>query len=469
MRWFQRVLLSAFWLVMTLMVVACGGGGGGGGGSSSSSVAPSALSYPSPNEFFVNNPITELNPTVQGTVTSYSVTPDLPTGLVLDSTSGIISGIPTVITPVATYTITALNSVGSTSFSISIQVIVFDISLSVISVPNVSSTAFSSIDTVDGVNLWATLSDWTVVNSVDGGANWSIRYIPTAAGQSSEARIHVSRADPQQIMVYAYTDTQTSTYNNTVFVSHDGMTTVAELTNGPITWGSIGAFSITDPNRVYIFGDNGESVVSTNGFDTSTFISPNPDFHAGSLWTGGAAEISPLNSNIAWASLGGTSATIFGQFDSATNLVTDMTAQVRAALADQTPGAMELYASGPNTYRLRVIGSQGAVATSDDLGSTFQNQSTASALQGVTGWVWGVRRFVSSVLDRNTLVSWDQFYQNLYISRDGGVTWTNVSDTPSWSAGPCNGAIGGVALTASSVVVACRDGTASVMFPYPSL
>ena len=54
-------------------------------------------------------------PTISGgTVVSYSVTPPLPTGLTLNTTTGAISGTPTVRFSASNYTVTALNSVGTT-------------------------------------------------------------------------------------------------------------------------------------------------------------------------------------------------------------------------------------------------------------------------------------------------------------------------------------------------------------------
>jgi alpha-tubulin suppressor-like RCC1 family protein len=50
-----------------------------------------------------------------GVVVSYSISPALPTGLSLDTTSGVISGIPTAVTAQAAYAVTATNSGGSTS------------------------------------------------------------------------------------------------------------------------------------------------------------------------------------------------------------------------------------------------------------------------------------------------------------------------------------------------------------------
>ena len=57
-----------------------------------------------------------------GTVTSYSVAPALPAGLSLNTTTGVISGTPTVVTPAASYTVTAGNTGGSTTASVTITV-----------------------------------------------------------------------------------------------------------------------------------------------------------------------------------------------------------------------------------------------------------------------------------------------------------------------------------------------------------
>ena len=55
-----------------------------------------------------------LTPTTSGgTVTSWSVSPSLPAGLSLDSSTGAISGTPSAVTSSAAYTITASNTGGS--------------------------------------------------------------------------------------------------------------------------------------------------------------------------------------------------------------------------------------------------------------------------------------------------------------------------------------------------------------------
>jgi 6-phosphogluconolactonase (cycloisomerase 2 family) len=57
-----------------------------------------------------------------GAVVSYAVSPTLPTGLSLDTITGEISGIPTTITGINSYTVTATNTVGSTNTIVSIAV-----------------------------------------------------------------------------------------------------------------------------------------------------------------------------------------------------------------------------------------------------------------------------------------------------------------------------------------------------------
>ena len=67
-------------------------------------------------------PLTPLMPTIAGTVEHYAVTPALPPGVVLDSTSGLITGTPSVARTLAPYTITASSLAGDTSATILLTV-----------------------------------------------------------------------------------------------------------------------------------------------------------------------------------------------------------------------------------------------------------------------------------------------------------------------------------------------------------
>ena len=84
--------------------------------------APSGLAYNSPNVFTVGSAIAALSPTVSGIVTGYSVSPALPSGISIDPGTGIISGTPTAVLPTSSYTVTASNNYGSTSFVVVITV-----------------------------------------------------------------------------------------------------------------------------------------------------------------------------------------------------------------------------------------------------------------------------------------------------------------------------------------------------------
>jgi hypothetical protein len=117
-----------FLVLLTILLASCGGGGGDGGGGGGglsdtpASKPPTGLSYPAPPEFIVNRSIAPLAPTVSGQVASYSVTPELPAGVLLNSSTGVISGTPTVSAARASYTIMATNASGNAFASVSIVV-----------------------------------------------------------------------------------------------------------------------------------------------------------------------------------------------------------------------------------------------------------------------------------------------------------------------------------------------------------
>ena len=87
-------------------------------------VAPSALSYTT-NEavYTVGVAIADNAPSsTGGAVVSYAIAPSLPTGLSFDPVSGVISGTPSELSAVTEYTVTAINSGGSTTVTLRIAV-----------------------------------------------------------------------------------------------------------------------------------------------------------------------------------------------------------------------------------------------------------------------------------------------------------------------------------------------------------
>jgi hypothetical protein len=85
--------------------------------------APSNLVYPQTTiAATVGTAITTDIPSTTGTVDSYTVSPTLPSGLSLSSSTGAISGTPTAVAASAIYVVTAKNSGGSTTAQVTIAV-----------------------------------------------------------------------------------------------------------------------------------------------------------------------------------------------------------------------------------------------------------------------------------------------------------------------------------------------------------
>jgi hypothetical protein len=85
---------------------------------------PSGLTYSSnPATYVIGQPITANTPSSSGgAVTSYSITPALPSGLNFNTTSGVIAGTPTVLSAASNYTVTATNGAGSAQATVNVTV-----------------------------------------------------------------------------------------------------------------------------------------------------------------------------------------------------------------------------------------------------------------------------------------------------------------------------------------------------------
>ena len=121
--------------------------------------------------------MSSLTPTsTGGPITSYSISPTLPTGLSLNTSTGVISGTPSSSSSSTSYTITATNSGGSSTATLSIAVA---------DVPGTpSALAASSVSRASAVLSWTAPSDGGSAitgyeYSLDGGSTW------TSTGSSS--------------------------------------------------------------------------------------------------------------------------------------------------------------------------------------------------------------------------------------------------------------------------------------------
>ncbi len=115
-------------LTTTIFTITASNTGGSTSGTFTltvNDVAPSGLSYAS-SPVIATKGVTVINavPTISGgEVVSYSITPALPAGVSLNTTTGVISGTPTVLLTTTVFTITASNSGGSTSGTFTLTVI----------------------------------------------------------------------------------------------------------------------------------------------------------------------------------------------------------------------------------------------------------------------------------------------------------------------------------------------------------
>ena len=87
-------------------------------------LAPANLTYATnPATYTVGTAITANSPSsTGGVITSYTVSPALPAGLVLNATTGILSGTPTAATALAVYTVTGTNAAGNTTVALTLTV-----------------------------------------------------------------------------------------------------------------------------------------------------------------------------------------------------------------------------------------------------------------------------------------------------------------------------------------------------------
>ncbi len=131
-----------------------------------STTPPSNLSYASdPVTYTEGVAITANNPTVTGTVASYSVSPALPAGLSLNESTGVITGTPTTEAVQASFVVTATNPYGNTTCSVEITIQFLPTSLSGLLMWHRSDQGLYTDDaaTIPSVNtntvaVWADLS-----------------------------------------------------------------------------------------------------------------------------------------------------------------------------------------------------------------------------------------------------------------------------------------------------------------------
>ena len=166
-------------------------------------IPPSGITY-SPNSFVLTKGVamqTVTPSSTGGTVESWSITPSLPTGLLFDTVTGVISGTPSIISPSATYTVTATNTGGSSSATLTFVVndapptnVVYNPDSFTLVKGQVMQAPNTNVPTYSG----GTVTSWTVSPSLPVGltlnSNGAITGTPTVVTPSTVYTVTASNS-----------------------------------------------------------------------------------------------------------------------------------------------------------------------------------------------------------------------------------------------------------------------------------
>ena len=257
-------------------------------------IAPSAITYsPSSLTLTKGTTMTTAVPTTSGgTPTSWSVSPSLPAGLALSSTTGAISGTPTTTSPSATYTITANNSGGSATATVTILVndaAPSSITYSPSSFTLTKGTAMTSVTPTSG---GGTPTSWSISPSLPSGLNFdtsngTISGTPTTVSSSTSYTVTATNAGGSgtATVTIQVNDVAPSsiTYTPNSFTLTNGtpMTTVTPTSGGgtPTSW----SISPSLPSGLSL--DNSTGAIS----GTPTAITSSTTYTITATNTGGSA------------------------------------------------------------------------------------------------------------------------------------------------------------------------------------
>ena len=137
-------------------------------------IAPSGVTYtPSTLSLTKDSAMTTVTPTSSGgTVTSWSISATLPAGLSFDTSTGAISGTPTAITSATTYTVTASNTGGSATTTVTI--LVNDAAPVIAYSPSsLTLTKSSAMSTLTPSSSGGTVTSWSISPSLPTGLSFN--------------------------------------------------------------------------------------------------------------------------------------------------------------------------------------------------------------------------------------------------------------------------------------------------------
>lgn len=130
---------------------------------------PAGLNYNTPNVYTVGNGITALNPSsTGGTISSYTISPNLPAGLTINSTTGVISGTPSAVSTQTSYTVTGTNASGTVTATVVITVNVAAPASLSYTTPNVYTTG-TTIAALNPTSTGGVITQYSIGPSLPAG------------------------------------------------------------------------------------------------------------------------------------------------------------------------------------------------------------------------------------------------------------------------------------------------------------
>ncbi|MCE1203333.1 MAG: Ig domain-containing protein [Holophagaceae bacterium] len=170
-------------LLALMTLLGCGGG-------SAPPPAPSGLSYGrNPAVYTLGQAVAPNRPAWSGgEIRTFSVTPSLPPGLALDAVSGVLTGTPTVLKPVAIYTVTGMGPGGSTQAQVQLTVVDVPPAISYGN-DSYTFTTGQAIAALVPTNLGGAAVSWSISPAIPAGlvfstADGSLSGTPTAVSAS---------------------------------------------------------------------------------------------------------------------------------------------------------------------------------------------------------------------------------------------------------------------------------------------